>query len=524
MPLIRRLRLLLILVAVSLSLVAARPVVAAQKRPNILFIYADDQSYKTVNCYPESYDWVRSPNIDSLARTGVRFSHAYIGTWCMPSRAAMLTGHLQFGVQSMQMVGQYPGSKYDPKKCPFWPKVFRERGYYTAQLGKWHTGVDTGFGRDWDYQKVWNRPRYTQNAGNYFYDQLIETNGGEKELVKGYSTDNYTDWAVDFIEGENRPADKPWFLWVCYGAVHGPFLPAERHREEYADLKPPIPKDIYPPREGKPTYARNWEEWIKGDDGYPVLKSNVEQLTVTTKMIHGNRYDQWLRQYTQGVLAIDEGVGRLVAALEKSGQRDNTLIVYTADQGFSWGEHGYRRKLAPYDATIRSPLIVNFPSRIASGEVCESPVTGQDLPPTFFAFAGLELPWKMHGQDLTPLLKSPQTKREEPALMVYTGQMYGADTDRVPTDPKALSPAGVPWWASLNDGRYKYIRTLVADEPEELYDLKKDPDELINLARTSSYSGRVRSMRKQLLAELTQRGAAMAKHLPPVAALPGEEK
>ena len=103
-----------------------------------------------------------------FASRGVRFSDAYIGTWCMPSRAMLLTGHHPYGVQSMRMVGKYPGSTYDPRQCPFWPQVFRQNGYATAQIGKWHTGTDTGPGRDWDYQVVWNRPKFPDNAGNSF--------------------------------------------------------------------------------------------------------------------------------------------------------------------------------------------------------------------------------------------------------------------------------------------------------------------------------------------------------------------
>jgi len=121
---------------------------AAPKRPNILLIYADDQSYKTVGCYPESFPWVKTPNIDRLAAAGVRFHAAYLGAWCMPSRAAMLTGRHPHGVESMRMEGKYPASAYDPKQCPFWPAVFRQSGYHTAHIGKWHTGVDAGWGRD----------------------------------------------------------------------------------------------------------------------------------------------------------------------------------------------------------------------------------------------------------------------------------------------------------------------------------------------------------------------------------------
>ncbi|MBC8868292.1 MAG: sulfatase-like hydrolase/transferase, partial [Planctomycetes bacterium] len=182
---------------------------ARSKRPNILFIYTDDHSYRTVGCYPEAYRWVRTPSIDRLAREGVRFQSAYIGTWCMPSRATLLTGHHQFGVQSMRMEGPYPGSVYDPEQCPFWPRVFREHGYTTAHIGKWHTGIDTGYGRDWDFQIVWNRPKYTKTSQNYYYDQPITYHGGETKILKRYSTDQYTDWAVDFMKGDGRDADKP---------------------------------------------------------------------------------------------------------------------------------------------------------------------------------------------------------------------------------------------------------------------------------------------------------------------------
>ncbi len=412
-------------------------------RPNILFIYADDESHRTIGCYPEAYDWVRTPNIDRLAARGVRFSYAYIGTWCMPSRAAMLTGHHPYGVFSMRMDGEYPGSEYDPQQCPFWPSVFRQNGYVTAQIGKWHTGRDTGFGRDWDYQKVWNRPRYPQNAGNYYVDQLIETNGGKPQLTKGYSTDNYTKWAQEFIRGEHRDADKPWYLWLCYGAVHGPFTPAERHQQGYPNAKVPTPKDIYPPRPGKPAYMQKVNGWEQGPDGQPVMRGGgFTALTVDAHGIHGNTLNGWVRQYHEGVLAVDEGVGKLMATLKETGQLENTLVVFTTDQGFAWGQHGFHTKLAPYDANIRSPLIVSMPGKVAAGAVCESPVSGVDLPPTFFRFANLPLPWKMHGHDLTPLLRDPKAKWKHPVLTTLTARA----TARTPTlcppiRPSATSPA-----------------------------------------------------------------------------------
>src|SRR5258708_485468 len=139
-------------ILVALLCAFARPAVAVDKKPpNILFILADDESYKTVGCYPESWPWVQTPNIDALAASGVRFQGAYLGSWCMPSRAALLTGHWPHGIESMRMVGKYPDSTYDPQQGPFWPSVLRAHGYQTAQIGKSHTGEDAGWGRDWEY-------------------------------------------------------------------------------------------------------------------------------------------------------------------------------------------------------------------------------------------------------------------------------------------------------------------------------------------------------------------------------------
>ena len=498
---------------------------SGSERPNILFIYTDDHSYRTVSCYPEAYDWVDTPNIDALAESGVRFHHAMIGTWCMPSRAMLLTGRHGFGIESMRMEGIYPGSTYDPEQCPFWPAEFRKGGYQTAQIGKWHTGTDTGFGRDWDYQIVWNRPRYPENSGRYYYDQLIEKNGSDPEMTVGYSTDNYTEWALDYIHGrEGRDPEKPWYLWLCYGGVHGPFTPAERHLEAYPDAMVRDPVDIYPPREGKPTYSRLVEQWVEGPEGEPVLNRGKAKGGI--KANGRKTLTDWVRQVNQAVKSIDEGVGRLVEALKESGQYESTLIVLTSDQGFAWGQHGFQVKKAPYDANIRSPLLISFPGEVVEGKVCSHPVSGTDLIPTFFAFAGMELPWEMHGRDLTPLLKNPDTEWNYPVLTTFTGDSYGSDTDEIPIGDDPASKAkmymrgSVPWWISLVDGNLKYIRTLVPGEPEELYDLETDPEELTNLALDPENRVIVERLRGAAIAELMRANAGFVDNLPPVKPLP----
>ncbi len=491
---------------------------AEAQKPNILFIYTDDQSTRTVSCYEDAFDFVKTPNIDALAKTGVRFSRAYIGSWCMPSRATMLTGHHQHGVESMRMEGKYPGSAYDPKQCPFWPAVFRKHGYVTAQIGKWHTGVDGGFGRDWDYQIIWNRPKYVKNSPNYYHDQLTEFNGGEPQLVKGYTTDNYTEWAVEFINGKGREAGKPWYLWLCYGAVHGPFTPSDRHKGQYKAAKVPVPKDVYPPRPGKPKYVQKMEHW-EPKNGEPVEKKVRELGPVGMRDIPGKPLRDWIRQYHEGVLAIDEGVGRVLKALQESGQDEDTLVVFTSDQGFAWGQHGFKSKVGPYHATVAAPLIIRPPAAKAgktAGRVVKEPVSGVDLPPTFFAQAGLPLPWKMHGEDLSPLLENPKASRVSPAMLVHTGKIYGSATAKIPEvdDPRLYHGPGVPWYVMVAEGKFKYVRNLIEGEMEELYDLKGDPEELNNLALKPGFDQTLAQYREMAIRELKRTKAPFIGDLP----------
>lgn len=476
-------------------------------RPNILLIYADDQSCKTVGCYPGSWPWVKTPNIDALAKSGVRFKGGYLGSWCMPSRASMLTGRHPHGIQSMRMAGKYPGSSYDPKKCPFWPALFREAGYHTAQIGKWHTGTDTGCGRDWDHQIVWNRPKHPENAKAYYEKQLLAINGVEK-WVTGYPADNYTQWAVEYIKGKGRDAKKPWFLWLCHGSIHGPSKPAKRHKGTYKEAKVPLPADILGPWPGKPNYLKKTAVWRK--EGGKV---------VTGK---GALYEDWVRQVNECVPAVDEGVGKLIKALEDSGQLKNTLVVYTADQGFAMGEHGMRMKVAPYDANYRSPLIFSMPGTVAAGKACKQVANAPDLVVTFFSLAGIKPPAeaarRFHGRDLAPLLKNPDAEWPHACLYEHMGEKYGDDIGKVvAASPEKAAHQKVPFYTAVVQGGWKYVRYLPPGSPEELYDLNGDPEELKNLAKEPKHARQLARLQAALGAELTRANA-------PAIILPREAK
>lgn len=489
---------------------------AAPKPPNILFIFTDDHSYKTVSCYDEAMPGVKTPAMDALAATGVRFTHAYMGAWCMPSRATMLTGRYPHGIESMRMSGKYPASEYDPKQTPFFPAVFRQNGYQTAHIGKWHTGIDSGYGRDWDYQIVWNRPKYPDNAGAYYYDQILETNGVKAATPNpNYSTDNYTQWASEYIRGEHRDPAKPWYLWLCYGGVHGPTTPAERHKGMHKNDPVIVPADIVGPREGKPDYLNDTQAWIKDAQGQIVPQKSGETFGDNAKK--ARPFADHIHQLNDCTQSLDEGVAAVMKALKESGQLENTLVVLTADQGFATGEHGLRTKLAPYDAAYRGPLIVSMPGTLPQGKVCTKPVNGTDLVATFSAFAGISLPWEIHGRDLTPLLKDPEGAGwPYPCFFEATGDHFGSDvTTVVKNTPDQAAHHHVPWYAALNDGHFKYVRYLTPGETEELYDLKADPEELINLADQPEHRATLKKLRAAALEELRRTKAGYAEDLPP---------
>lgn len=493
----------------SVSIGAAAAANASKERPNILFIMTDDQSYRSVGSYAGSRPWVRTPHIDQLAQSGVRFENAYVGTWCMPARVSLLTGRLPHAVESVRMEGPYPGVEYDPALTPFWPQVLRTQGYTTAHIGKWHVGRDTGAGRDWDYQAAWLRPKRADNPDgtSYFYDQKISFNGAPDQPVRGYSTDNYTNWAEAFVRGENRADDQPWYLWLCYTAPHHPFVPAERHRFDYLREKVPVPADIFPPRPGKPAYMQKIREFEYDDNG--MLRAVYPEGFPLREGVH---------DYNRSIRAIDEGVGRLLDTLAETDQLENTLVVFTSDQGYAWGEHGFIKKVAPYDANIRAPLIVSQPGTVLAGHTVKRPVAGLDLIPTFFAQAGIELPWRMHGRDLSSLLQNEQAAWPHPAFLSYTGWTYGSATAQIPEDGMDGHSriAHVPWYVMLRDGSFKYIRTLVDNEVEELYDLNADPDELTNLASEPNQRRRVLRLREQAVAELRRTEAPFVDDLPAV--------
>jgi arylsulfatase A-like enzyme len=488
---------LIVCLALAMATAAAFP--AAARKPNLLYIFTDDQSVRSVSCYPQAHPWVKTPHIDQLAAEGVRFAYGYTGAKCAPSRGNALTGQLQFNYT---------------KATPYWTSNLRQAGYYTGMVGKWHWNVPR-HGDAWDWSVVWEHHLGDEIAGGYYTNQFVSINGAPRVPLGGYSTDRYTDYTIDFLKERAREKDRPWFFWVCYGAVHGPYIPAPRHEKVYLDEPPvPIPVDVFGPRPDKPENMVMAERWRPDANGKPIAARRS--------------LDSWVKQYNQAVKAIDEGVGRIMRTLKETGQLDDTIVVFTSDQGFAWGQHGLRDKIAPYDASLLAPLIVSNPKRIARGRVCEEPVTGVDIIRTFHSLAGLEPETRLDGRDFTLLLSQPKNKkwaRGEPMLQTYTGNLYGdeAITAALRQAQKTgdwkrfivYETIGTRAWLMLRVGQYKYVRYIYPDYIEELYDLKNDPEELKNLAVRSEYHQQLTELREGLVGTLKNKGVSFVELLPP---------
>jgi arylsulfatase A-like enzyme len=282
-----------------------------------------------------------------------------------------------------------------------------------------------------------------------------------------------------------------------------------------ADAVVPIPADIFGPRPGKPAYLEAVQAWVRGADGRPALRKRDKDAVGFDTDRPGLGHAAWVRQVNECAMAVDDGVGRLLAALEESGQLADTLVVFSSDQGYALGEHGLSSKLAPYDAAIASPLILARPGSLPAGVVRREPVNSPDLTATLCRIAGVDVPWEMHGREFTGLLTdATAAAARPPMLLTSTARAFGADTRFPPAGAATYAHAGVPWWVLLRDGRHKYIRTLVPGEVEEVYDLDTDPEELVNLAVDERHAPLLGRLRDAARAELVRTGAGFAENLP----------
>ena len=423
-------------------------------RPNFVFILVDDLRYNALGC--TGHPFVKTPNIDRLAREGMNFVNAFVTTpLCSPSRASFLTGQY---VRTHGILDNTNRSEASHKLVTF-PKLLRDAGYRTAYIGKWHMGNDPtprpGFDRWVSFP----------GQGQYI-DPRLNVDGRDIQ-ASGYMTDLLNRYALEFIQQKD---DRPFCLYLAHKAVHGPFTPADRHRDLYVGVtveRKPSAKDTL---EGKPVLRRPLPESRQGKQAGPGQRP-------------GGPTDEVILNQLRCLAAIDEGVGQLYEALRASGQLDNTLFVFTSDNGYLWGEHGLGDKRAFYEESIRIPLIARYPRLIRPGSVAKGMALNIDIAPTFLELAKAPVPKSRQGRSLVPLMAG----REAGWRQSFLGEYY--EEKQFPR---------IPTWEGVRTQRYKYIHYVNFPEFDELYDLEKDPYEMNNLISDRS----AQPVLKQMQAEL----------------------
>lgn len=426
----------------------------AQKAPNILFILVDDMRFD--DYHSGGHSFVETPNIDRIAKEGADFKNMFCTTpLCSPSRAAFLTGQY---AHHNRIIDNTAKDKLSHELITF-PRILKEKaGYQTAFIGKWHMGNDDSRRPGFDY---WIGMPGQGEA----IDPLLNVNG-TRQRVTGYVTDLFTNYALDFLE---QKEDKPFLLYLSHKALHpnvvqrddgsvinigeGEFIAAERHKSKYIDK-------MFSKR---PNYG------IPPADK-PALMRTIGDLPPLS--IHTATAEKTIRDRAEMLLAIDEGLGKLMEYLEQRDLLNNTILVVTGDNGFWYGEHGLNeeRRLA-YEEGIRIPLIMRYPPLIRPGLKINEMVQNIDLAPGLLSMCGITPPATMDGRSILPLFDTKKKDwRKELYFEYYSDIVF----------PR-INNMG---YKAIRTDRYKYIRYHQLEDMDEVYDLKNDPYELNNIYST----------------------------------------
>ncbi len=483
---------------------------ARQERPNILFIFSDDHALNAIGAYGSTIN--ETPNIDRLADEGAVFANSFCGnSICGPSRATILTGkhsHLNGFMRN--------GDRFDGSQMTF-PKLLREAGYQTALIGKWHLSSNpTGF----DYWKI------LPGQGAYYNPDFLLMDGTRKRY-EGYVTDLITDEAIEWLES-GRDQDKPFLLMAQHKAPHRNWMPAPRHLSLYKDEEIPAPATLFDTYEGRSRLLQENEMTIRNHfywgydmkldgenpfpehfmsrDNYEYRRMNNEQRAAwdaaygleneefLKKMQAGElseeeivkwKYQRYIKDYLRTVAAVDESIGRILNYLDESGQAENTIVIYSSDQGFYLGEHGWYDKRWMFEESFKMPFLVRWPGVIEPGSRPDALIQNIDYAPTFLDAAGVEVPGEMQGRSLLPIFRD--AAGEAPADWRDAVYYSYYENDAVHE---------VPIHDGIRTDRYKLMffpRTL----EWQLFDLQKDPQELQSLHADPAYADILKAMQKR---------------------------
>lgn len=524
----------------------------AQQRPNIVYIMCDDHSFQCISAYGSPISKLApTPNIDRIAERGMRFDRAFVeNSLSTPSRACLMTG-----LYSNQNGQRQLGEGIDTTRT-FFTEQLQQAGYQTAVVGKWHMGCDP---KGFDYYHIYN------DQGQYYNPQYRGTDTDGKYIVEeGYSTDLTTDHALSFIE--HRDTNKPFCLLLHHKAPHRNWLANTKYFGMYDNVTFPMPETFYDDYETRGSAVRTqkmsvtkdmrWEQDFKVPemldtanadswDSYLSLMNEVNRMNPEQRIAWGKYYfprnrrllearltgkelDEWkyqnyIRDYMSVIKSVDESVGRVLDYLDSHGLTDNTIIVYTSDQGFYMGEHGWFDKRFMYEESLRTPLLIAYPGHIQPGTVCNKLVQNIDYAPTFLDLAGVSKPKELPGRSLTPLFKAGDKVKGWRNSIYYHYYDYptyhmvrkhdGVRTDRY----KLIHFYGEGGLDAVKENKYQrqpgtrehgcmtYLTSLGYFEPKdsavnynELYDLQADPHELNNLYGKPGYEKITKQLQKQL--------------------------
>ena len=438
------------------------------KRPNILFIMSDDHPNSALSCYGGKVN--TTPNIDRLAKEGMRFDHAYVTTsLCSPSRASILTGNYP------HINGQVCIPKLFDGNLQTFPKLLQAGGYETAIIGKWHLSSEpTGF----DY---WN---VLIGQGPYFNPPMVKN--GALRNYNGYTTDIITDICLNWLK--NRDNDKPFCLLCHNKAPHYVWEPDEKHTHIFDDTVFPEPDTFNDTHEGRVSPRES--DLNVGDMHKHFLykkwpgAANVPS-GLSSEQIKQHNYQEFLKDVLGCIASVDDNVGRLLDFLEDAGLSENTIVVYTSDNGYFLGEHGWFDKKVIYDKSIRIPLLVRYPNGVTPSSVNDDFVLNIDFAPTFLDYAGIAIPSDVQGRSIRPLLDNrvPGDWRTSIYYQIYHANK-GFD--------RRLPHYGI------RTRRYKLAYWYREIHDWELYDLEKDPNELKNVYNDPFYTDVVTSLKTEL--------------------------
>ncbi len=474
---------------IALGSVAMTAQAAHPKRPNILFIMSDDHNANTIGCYDSFIkDYCPTPRLDQMAKEGALFKNCFaINSLCAPSRSTIITGQYshEHGVYTLR-------EHLDVKNFPSLPKVLQEGGYQTCVYGKWHVHGNNLLGFD-DYA-------VSLSQGSYFNPRYSGPDG--KRAFEGYAVDIAADITIDFIE--KRDTSRPFFAMCHFKAAHGPWQYAERHKDLFKDIdlpEPPTLHDDYQNRFAEGV-AKNrakihnpddlsmsqslWQQkGKKGKGGNPNGDKDYSHLS-DPKAIRSAAYQDLAKDYLRCIAAVDENVGKLIDYLKKIGELENTVIIYTGDQGFYMGEHGFFDKRLGLDEAMRMPLIIRYPKEIKPGTIVEEVVNNVDFAESMIDYGGLPIPEEMSGYSFRKLLQGDTASWKRDATIYYfyssaTPRHYGVRTK----DYKLLHYVG------------KKSSDVIGSD---LFDLRKDPNEMVSVFDDPEYS-EVRKMMEQKLSD-----------------------